>query len=178
VAALQLAAVSGAVAFGTVRTSHKIAAVEAIIAKLSLEPPPRVCTPDALDETIRGWRGGSGIDLILDPVGASYVQHDLSALAECGRIVYIGTMGGSNASVDIGTLLRKRLRLIGTVLRSRSLEEKAAVTSAFVHEVLPLIANGGIGPVIDRSFALDRATDAFRYMEENRNVGKIVLTMR
>jgi putative PIG3 family NAD(P)H quinone oxidoreductase len=177
-AALQLVAVSACTAFGTVRTPHKNDPVEAIIARMALEPAPCIFNPHAFDDEILARTNGHGVDVILDPVGASYFERNLKSLAALGRMVSIGTMGGAQAALDLGLLLRQRLRLMGTVLRNRTLEEKTAVTRAFVRDVLPLIARRRIGPVIDRTFHFEQAADAYRYMEENRNVGKIVLTLR
>lgn len=177
-AALQLVAVWGCQPYGTIRSPGKVATALRALTKASLPVQPQLCEPATFDEEIRAATNGRGADVILDPVGASYFERNIKALAQRGRMVCIGTMGGKDASIDLGALLNKRMRLIGTVLRSRTLEEKAAATSAFARDVLPLIADGRVRSVVDRTFALDQAADAYRYMEENRNVGKIVLTMR
>ena len=177
-AALQLAALAGCKAFGTVRTPHKISAVEDIAKERGIFPEPLICNGDIFDQAVLAGTNGTGVDVILDLVGAAYFQRNCSVLATLGRMVCVGTMSGATASLDLGVLLQKRLRVYATVLRSRTLEEKAAATAAFARDVLPQIASGRIGPVIDRTFTLEQAADAYRYMAENRNVGKIVLTMR
>lgn len=178
VAALQLVSSWGCEAFGTARSQAKIDAAM----RLSTDPAFRVghvfaCTPDAFDEEILKLTSGEGVDVILDPVGAGYLQRNLNAIAERGRLVIIATMGGSSATLPLLLLMRKRLRLIGTVLRSRSLLEKAAAARAFERDVLPKLASGELKAVVDRTFPLDQAADAYAYVADNRNFGKVVLTM-
>jgi NADPH:quinone reductase-like Zn-dependent oxidoreductase len=94
-----------------------------------------------------------------------------------GRIILIGGVAGGKTEVDLYQILGKRLQVIGTVLRARSLEEKIAITIAFVREVVPLLAQGTIQPVIDSVFPLDQIQDAHRRLESNETFGKVVLTM-
>lgn len=90
-------------------------------------------------------------------------------------MVQIGTLGGSKAEIDLGLLMSKRLRLVGTVLRSRPLEEKAEVTRRFAAEVVPLLARGAVLPVIDRVFPLEQAAEAQEYLASNASLGKVLL---
>ena len=129
----------------------------------------------AFRDVIRRETGGKGVDIILDLVGASYWTDNLASLAVGGRIVLIGLMGGITAQTNLGVLLRRRLRVIGTVMRSRSDEEKRAITDRVRTDLLPLFASGRLQPVVDRVFSLDEVAEAHQYMEENRNTGKIVL---
>jgi NADPH:quinone reductase-like Zn-dependent oxidoreductase len=99
----------------------------------------------------------------------------LKALAPKGRLVQVGLLGGSDANIDLGILLQKRLRIIGTALRSRSLEEKALVTKKFANQVVPLLANKKVRPIVDKVFPLKEAAQAHRYLENNANFGKVVL---
>ena len=115
------------------------------------------------------------MNVILDCVGGSYWAQNLESLAIRGRLVLVGLLGGSAASVDLGLLMRKRLRVIGTVLRSRTVAEKVALTQRVRADLLPPLERSEIVPVVDRTFSLDKAAEAHRYMEENRNVGKIIL---
>jgi NADPH:quinone reductase len=92
-----------------------------------------------------------------------------------GRIIQVGVMGGGSASVNVGKLLPKRAALIGTVLRSRPIEEKIAITQRFGLEMLPLFERGALRPVIDSRYPLDRIAEAHERMESNANVGKIVI---
>jgi NADPH:quinone reductase len=96
-------------------------------------------------------------------------------VATRGRIVQVGTMGGGAVTANIGKLMPKRASLIGTVLRARPLEEKIAITQRFATELLPLFDRGSLRPVIDRRYPLDRIAEAHQAMEDNENVGKILI---
>ena len=115
--------------------------------------------------------------MTLELVGGEYVITDVTVAAPLGRIVLIGMMAGNRAEVDFGPVLFKRLRVIGTVLRGRSVTEKAAATDAFVRDVVPLLASGAVAPVIARTFALDDAREAYDTLAANTVFGKIVLDL-
>lgn len=119
----------------------------------------------------------AGVDVVQDFIGAAYWQRNLQCLKVGGRLVLVGLMGGAKVEADLNTLLRKRLHIIGSVMRSQSLADKIAITQRFRDRWLPLLQSGAIRPVIDTSFPLAEAAAAHRYMEENRNIGKIMLTM-
>ncbi|MEZ5141125.1 MAG: NAD(P)H-quinone oxidoreductase [Acidimicrobiales bacterium] len=123
----------------------------------------------------RELTGGVGVDVVLDVIGGDYVDRNVDALRVGGRIVQVGVMGGGVTPVNVGKLLPKRACLVGTVLRSRPLEEKIAITRRFGDEVLPLFDGGGLRPVIDSRFALHDVAAAHERMEANANVGKIVI---
>jgi len=123
----------------------------------------------------RALTGGRGVDVVLDVVGGAYLARNLEALAVGGRIVQVGIMGGGTATIDLAALLPKRASVVGTVLRSRPVEEKIALTQRFALEVLPLFEEGRLQPVIDTRFPLERIAEAHRYMETNANVGKILI---
>ena len=116
-----------------------------------------------------------GVDVVLDVIGGEEVDRNLAVVRPKGTIVQVGLMGGGAATVNVGLLLTKRVRWIGTMLRSRPLEEKVAISRRFADEVLPLFAAGALHPVIDRRYPLDAIADAHRHMEADANVGKIVL---
>jgi tumor protein p53-inducible protein 3 len=119
---------------------------------------------------------GRGVDIILDFVGAPYFQDNLKSLAVDGRLVVIGTMGGTTVDrLDLGFLLGRRLQIIGTALRSRSVEEKMRLTQAFIEFAGPRFADGRLVPIVDSVFPWTEVAEAHRYMEANRNIGKIVL---
>jgi tumor protein p53-inducible protein 3 len=101
----------------------------------------------------------------------------LNATAIEGRIVQIAALSGANVQINLQKLLLKRLRLIGTTLRSRSIEQKTILTQKFAKQILPLFADGKLKPLIDRSFALNEVIEAHRYMENNSNFGKVVLAI-
>jgi putative PIG3 family NAD(P)H quinone oxidoreductase len=126
-------------------------------------------------EMARKLTNGAGLDVILDCIGAAYLEKNLSLLRTRGRLVVIGVMGGAKAEVDLALLLRKRIRLLGSVLRSRTLQEKIALTRLFRERVLPQFENGSLHPVIDKVFPLAEAEQAHAYVASNRNFGKVVL---
>lgn len=171
-AAIQLARASGAIVYGTSRSAGKLEQIRS----LGLTEGILVGdSPQDFVEPIRQSTGGAGVDLILDLVGGSYFPANLDALATRGRLVCVGTTAGRKSEIDLGLVLRKRATIIGTVLRARSIEEKAEATRRFAAHVLPLVARGIIRPVIDRVFAAAEIRAAHHYLESNRSCGKIVL---
>lgn len=122
--------------------------------------------------------GADGVDVILDPVGGAQLGEHLALLNTDGRLVLIGLMGGRQAEVDLGRLLVKRLRLVGSTLRSRTADDKAALLAALQREVWPGFASGQLRPVIDRVFPWTEAEAAHAHVAANRNIGKVVLQLR
>ncbi|THE09402.1 NAD(P)H-quinone oxidoreductase [Enterococcus hirae] len=121
---------------------------------------------------------GQGVDVILDFVGASYWEKNLASIAVDGRWVLIGLLGGTIVEkVDISLLLQKRIQLIGTLLTPRSDEYKANLTQEFMREVDPYFESNKVRPIIDRTFPFEKAKEAQEYMEANKNIGKIILTI-
>lgn len=123
-------------------------------------------------DAVKDW---GGVDMVLDPVGGGYLADNQKVLKVGGRIVLIGVMGGRSAEVDLGLMLMKRQRLIGSTLRARSVAEKGEVMTALYNHVWPLLSNRRIAPVIDRSWPIEEATEAMAYVAENRNTGKVLL---
>ena len=121
--------------------------------------------------------GGSGFDVVLDLNGGPYFAASLEAMALRGRIILIGGVAGGKTDVDLYQILGKRLHVIGTVLRARSLQEKISITAAFAREVIPLLAQGTIQPVIDSVFPFEQIQAAHRRLESNETFGKVVLTL-
>jgi NADPH:quinone reductase-like Zn-dependent oxidoreductase len=115
--------------------------------------------------------------VVLDVIGGEEANRNLHAVAQRGTIVQVGLMGGAQVPVDLGLLMGRRARWIGTTLRSRPIEEKVAVTRRFAAEVLPLFERGALRPVVDSTFPLEQIADAHRHMEANANAGKIVVTV-
>jgi putative PIG3 family NAD(P)H quinone oxidoreductase len=169
-AALQLALTAGAKTLGTSRTEWKLDRARELGLDLAIQAGAEDFADAVLDAT-----GGRGADLILDLVGGGYLPRNLASLATLGRIVIVGLTAGAFAEIDLGVILRKRITMVGTSLRSRPLEEKIAAVQAFARHALPLFAEGRIRPVMDRSFAIEDAPDAHRRMEADQNFGKIVL---
>jgi NADPH:quinone reductase len=118
-----------------------------------------------------------GFDTILDVIGADELNRNIAALAPKGTIVQVGTMESAQPLINLGALMGKRGRLIGTVLRARPLEEKIALTRRFAAEMLPLFDAGVLKPVIDSRFAFSNIADAHERMGANQNVGKILVNV-
>jgi len=118
-----------------------------------------------------------GVDVIEDFIGAAYWERNLQSLRTCGRLVLVGTMGGVTVETSLLLIMSKRLQIFGSVLRARPLAEKIEVTKRFQQNWLPLLASGRVKPIVDKVFPLAQAREAHRYMEENKNFGKIVLTV-
>jgi NADPH2:quinone reductase len=171
-AAVALVKRAGGIAIGTSRTAAKLAKA-------------RECGLDygfELDDG--GWRGrvraatnARGVDVILDFVGAPMLEGNLAVLAQGGRIVQIGTMGGAAAGINLGALMVKRAALHGTVLRSRPLDEKISLAKRLERELLPLFERGDLRAEIDATFPLDELAAAHARMESNANVGKILIAV-
>jgi putative PIG3 family NAD(P)H quinone oxidoreductase len=119
--------------------------------------------------------GGRGVDVVLDCIGARYLAQNLAALAAGGRLVIIGLQGGARAEIDLGLLLRRRVAVIGSTLRGRSPQEKAALVAAFLDRFGEPLRQGRLRPVIDRVFPLAEVADAHRLMQSRGHFGKIVL---
>ena len=121
---------------------------------------------------------GRGADVILDVIGGDYVDRNLRSVAVQGCIIQVGLMGGGKSSVNVGLLLAKRATLIGTGLRVRPLEQKAALTQRFIREMLPLFDTGALRPIIDSRYPFEQIAVAHRYMATNANTGKILIDVR
>jgi NADPH2:quinone reductase len=131
-------------------------------------------------ERIRAVTGGRGADVILDLMGASYLDRNLSALALDGRLVIIGMQGGVKAELNIGTLIGNRLTVLGTALRGRPVDGphgKAEIVEAVRTFVWPMIAAGTVRPVIGARFPMDRAAEAHRALAAGEVAGKVLLTL-
>jgi len=175
-AATQIVRASGGHAFGTSRTPDKIERAKAY----GLEAGYEVPEPSALSGLsafAKSVTSGSRFDVVLDLNGGPYFAASLEAMALRGRIILIGGVAGGKTDVDLYQILGKRLHVIGTVLRARSLDEKIAITAAFAQEVVPLLAQETIQPVIDSVFPIDQIQDAHRRLESNETFGKVVLTL-
>ena len=169
-AASAIATMSGARVVALSRSPHKRLRLQGMGLHRVLDP-----AGGDLSAAIRMALGGEGVDLVLDLVGASTWPLNVEVAAVRGRIVLVGTMGGSKVEADLGALMRKRLSVIGTVLRSRPLEEKIDLVQSFARTMLPLLAAGRLNPVVDRVLPLDEAAAGHAAMEANENFGKIVL---
>lgn len=171
-AAVQIAKAAGATVIGTSRTPDKLERARALGMDHGLlvgKEEPRFA------DEVKKLTARRGCPLVLDFVGGPYAAENLAALAPQGRIVVIGTMGGAKPTLDLGLLMRARGSVVGTVLRPRPLEEKIAATQAFARDVLPLVAQGKVRPVVDAVLPAAAAREAHERMERNESFGKLVL---
>ncbi len=171
--AIQLAKAFGAHVATTAGTAEKVATATAFLgADIAIN-----YAEEDFPESLRAQNGGKGADVILDVVGAKYLDRNVAALADYGRLVVIGLQGGARAELDLGVLLRKRAAIIATALRPRPVEEKTVIMDAVRDAVWPLIADGRIRPLVARSFPLAQAGAAHEYFDSGDHVGKVLLVM-
>ena len=130
---------------------------------------------DYFVDAVTDWTGGGGVEVVLDVLGGEYLVRNIRCLKTQGRIVQVGVMGEAVASFPLGALLPKRASLIGTVLRSRPLEQKIDANQRFLSELLPRFDDGTLRPVIDSRYALEDIAEAHNYMATNANIGKILI---
>ena len=131
-------------------------------------------TPDFTD-TIKEYTGKKGVDLILDHVGAKYLKPNMNSLAYKGKLVIIGVISGIKAELNLALMMVKRQQIIGSVLRSRPVTEKAEIIAEFRQRALPKFADRSIVPIIEAVFPLEEVVAAHRMMEEDKHFGKIVM---
>lgn len=168
-AAIQIAKAIGARIAVTCSTS-KMAACTDLGADLVID-----YTQTDFADAIKEWTGRQGVDVVLDVIGGDYLARNIASVRVQGRIIQVGVMGEPTATFPLGALLPKRAALIGTVLRSRPIEQKIDANQRFCAELLPRFDDGSLRPVIDSRFALDDIAEAHEYMATNANVGKILL---
>jgi len=170
--AIQLAKAWGARVFATAGSADKARACERLGAVRGID----YRTEDFV-EVLRQETAGKGADLILDMIGGSYLARNMEAAAVEGRLVVISLIGGARAEINLSTVMGKRLTLTGSTLRARTVAQKAAVAEGVLRNVWPLLAAGGVRPVIHATFPLAEASEAHRLMETSQHIGKIVLTV-
>ena len=119
--------------------------------------------------------GGRGVDVVIDLVGGAYVGETIAASAPLARIVLVGLTAGATAEVPLGEVLRRRLTIVGTVLRARPLEEKIEAAKLLGRSLVPLLVEGRVKPVVDRVFPLAEAGAAHAYVASNASFGKVLL---
>lgn len=168
--AIQMARAFGARVFATAGTDEKCAACE----RLGAERALNYRTTDFV-AALMSLTDGNGIDVILDMVGAPYFARNIELLALEGRLLQIAVLHGSKAEINLVRLLRQRITITGSTLRSRSAAEKGAIAAAVERAVWPLVEAGAIRPIIYASFPLKQAAEAHRLMESGSHIGKIVL---
>jgi NADPH2:quinone reductase len=170
-AAIQLAANAGATVIITAGSAEKIEHCLKLGAHHGVD-----YQREDFPRRVQEITGGKGVDLVLDWIGAPYLAKHLELLKPRGRLVLIGLMGGAKAEISLAPLLNKGLRIVGSLLRSRSVAEKTSITQAFRTAVLPLLASGRVRPVIDHIYPITAAEEAHQRMRASRHFGKLVLT--
>lgn len=174
-AVVQLAKAFGCTVTGTARTQSKLDAARALGMDHGILAP-RELEPLAFSQQIT--EHGGAPDVVVDLVGGAYVTAEVAAIAPGGRIVIVGTLAGGMPAVPLLGLMQKRAEMHGTVLRPRSVAEKAAATAAFVSEVVPMLADGRVRPIVDRVFSIDDADAAYALLEADTTFGKVILDAR
>lgn len=171
-AAIQLTRAWGGHPIVTAGSETKLARCQALGAELAINYKTQdfAAAILAADQSI-------GVDVILDPVGGPYLARNIRLLKPFGRLVNIGLLGGAEGQLDMATVLRKRLRIIGSTLRNRPLAEKIAITRQFQALVWPRLISGELQPIMDTTFPMPAAQAAHDYVRQDHNVGKVILTL-
>lgn len=169
-AALQLVNLLGGEAIGTAGSTEKISKVEKLAPFTGVN-----YKEEDFQKVIEEKFGKNPVDLVVDVIGASYWERNIALLKSRGTLVLLGFMGGMKAQTNLSTVLSNRIRIIGTVLRSRPLEEKILATQAFSKQVVPHFKERRLKPVVDSVFPFDQLHEATARMENNENTGKIIL---
>jgi len=171
-AAIQLCRAAGARVFVTAGSDEKCERCRALGADLAVN-----YRSESFAERVREATGGRGVDVVLDSIGAAYLADNLVSLAVGGRLVLIGLMGGAKAEIALGALLVRRLSVVGSTLRTRSVGEKAAIVAGFQARFGADLAAGRIRPIVDRVLPLAAVADAHRAVKASEHFGKIVLAI-
>lgn len=172
-AAIQLARVMGAsIILTTSRSTWKLEKCLQLGADRAINS-----SVEEFDQVVLDTTASKGVDIILDFIGADYLEKNLNAAALEGRIVQIAMLSGASPKINLQKVLSKRLRLQGTTLRSRPIEQKITLTQKFTKQMLPHFVSGRLKPITDRSFELKEVVEAHHYMESNSNFGKVILTI-
>ena len=170
--AIQLAKARGAIVATTAGTPEKMERCRELGADLAIS-----YRDDDFVAAVKDFTDGRGADVILDIVGAPYLEKNVDALATGGRLLQISTRDGALAEVNLGTLMRKRISIFASTLRARPVAEKSVVVADVREQVWPLVAAGQVKPVIERTLPLADAAQAHRLIDDGTHVGKILLTI-
>jgi len=169
-AAVQVARAVGAIPFGTSRTLDKIERAM----PYGLEQGAVIRDASELATIAQAW-APDGFNVVLDLVGGAYTPASIATLASKGRLMLVGLVAGASATLDLRRVLSRRVSIIGTVLRARSIDEKAEATRAFSEDLGKRFERGELRAVVDQVFPLDQLADAHRRMESNESFGKVVV---
>jgi len=171
--AIQLAVRAGARVFTTAGTAAKLAFCRELGAEVLIN-----YREEDFAERVAAETDGRGVDVVLDNMGAKYLAANLASLATGGRLVIIGMQGGTKTDIDLNALMRRRLTLAATTLRSRPPAGpggKAEIVAAVRHDVWPDVERGVIRPVVDRRLPMSRAAEAHAAVEASEHIGKVLL---
>jgi putative PIG3 family NAD(P)H quinone oxidoreductase len=168
--AIQLAKARGATVFTTAGTPRKVEACRELGAEVAIN-----YRDEQFEERVAAQTDGQGVDVILDNMGAVYLERNVQSLGIGGRLIVLGLQGGVQGELNLGLLLVKRATVHAAGLRARPLADKAAVVAETQAHVGPLIESGAVRPVIDRVLTLDDAPEAHRLVESSEHIGKVLL---
>lgn len=171
-AAIQLCRLFGNPVFVTVGDPHKLAVCQQLGASAG-----HLRTAGDFEEAAQQWAGKAGIQTILDPVGGAYLEQNIRLLASDGHLVIIGLMGGRSAPLDLGRLLVKRIRVVGSTLRSRSEASKTALIQRLREQVWPAFEDGRLQPIIHGEYPITAAEQALAEVAGNGTIGKVILSV-
>ncbi|RFZ82256.1 NAD(P)H-quinone oxidoreductase [Mucilaginibacter terrenus] len=172
VTAIQMAKALGNYVYTTAGSDEKCRFCEQLAANKAIN-----YNNESFAEVIATLTDNKGVDVILDMIGGDYMPLNIQSLATDGRLVMINAMKGKDVNIDLSVVMRKRLYITGSTLRSREVTFKAAIARQLEEKIWPLIANGQIKPVIYKTFSFNEAAKAHELMESGDHMGKIVLTM-
>jgi NADPH2:quinone reductase len=171
VAAIQMAVAMGSTVYVTAGSDEKCKFCEQLGAAKAIN-----YKTENFADRIKDLTNGNGVDVILDMIGGDYTPANLQCLANDGRLVMINIMNGKDVGIDLSVVMRKRLVITGSMLRSREVAFKSAIARNLEKHIWPLIANGEIKAIVHDVFPADKAADAHRLMESSTHIGKIVLS--
>lgn len=171
--AVQVARALGAHVAVTASTREKLDACADLGAEVLID-----YTEDDFVDAVREATKGRGADVVLDVVGGPYLSRNVSSLATGGRLVVIGLQGGRRGDLDLGMLLAKRARVVGTTLRARPPADKAAIVAAVRSELWPMVEDGRVRPVVHATLPISDVAEAHRIVESSAHIGKVLLAVR
>ena len=170
-AAVQIADAMGCHVFGTTRTASKLEQLKHLGVDVGID------TSDNFAGIVRAETSGRGVNVIIDLIGAAVLAGNLAALATKGRLVLVGMLGGSTGTLDLSLMLHKRIKIVGTTLRARPIEDKIAATVRLASEVCPWLASHRVRPVVDSVFPFNEFGAAQERVESNKIFGKVILQL-
>jgi NADPH2:quinone reductase len=170
VAAIQMATALGSKVYTTAGSDEKCKFCEELGASKAIN-----YNTEDFSEAITKLTNGKGVNVILDMIGGDYIAPNIKSLANDGRLVFINTMKGKIVTIDLAEVMRKRIYVTGSMLRSREVAFKSAIATKLEEHIWPLMASGKIKPVVYKVFPAAEAADAHRLMESSTHMGKIVI---